>query len=371
MSRAAFAGEGPGRATVLVIDDDESMRRLASGLLSRQHRVLEADGVVAGLALMATEPVDLVLMDVMMPGVSGLDGCRALKATAKGFLPILLLTALGEPEDVVAGLEAGADDFLTKPVNRRELELRVAAFLTIRRQSQEIERQLTELRHLAILKDDLVGVLVHDLRNPLSAVMSCFNLLGQAISDAESREDVRLGLEATRRVIELADDLLMVRLLEEGKLRPTFEVGTPVAVVSEALDTLRPMARERHVELELHDGGDVQMRLDKKLLRRAVENLVSNAVKYTRERVEVSVTPSGESAEVTVADRGPGIPDAYKPSMFEKYGSVEAHTGNARRGVGLGLYMVRLVAAAHQGAVTVEDRVGGGTVFRLRLGTHV
>jgi signal transduction histidine kinase len=351
-----------------VVDDDDAMRRLASSILSRHHRVLEADGVAAALAVMAIEDVDLVVMDVMMPGVSGLDGCRALKAFAKGFLPILLLTALGEPDDVIAGLEAGADDFLTKPVNRRELELRVAAFLTIRRQGQEIARQLAELRHLSTLKDDLVGVLVHDLRNPLSAVMSCFSLLGKSVTDAESQEDVRLGLDATRRVVELADDLLMVRLLEEGKLTPTFVLGKPVAVVTEALDTLRPMARERHVELRLHERGDIQLPLDRKLLRRAVENLVTNAVKYTRETVEVSVTPAGASAEVTVADRGPGIPDAYKPSMFEKYGSVEARSGNTRRGIGLGLYMVRLVAAVHHGAVTVEDRAGGGTVFRLRLG---
>ena len=360
-------GAGP-VATVLVIDDDEAMRRLAAGMLSGRYRVREADGVVAGLAVLAQEPVDLVLMDVMMPGISGLDGCRRLKAAAGGFLPVLLLTALSEPADVVAGLEAGADDFLSKPVSRRELELRVATFVKLRRQEQLIERQLLELRELVALKDDLVDVLVHDLRNPLASVLSIFGLLADTAIGAEMKEDVRVGLDATKHVIALADDLLTVRLLEAGKLEPTLELCSPLVVVREAVDAQRRAAEDRHVQLSVQGAEQLLLRVDKKLLRRAVENLVGNAIKYTQGSVDVGVLPCDGGVEVTVADRGRGIPDACKPRLFEKYGSVEAQEGQARRGVGLGLYLVRMVATAHHGAICVEDRDGGGTIFRLRLG---
>jgi signal transduction histidine kinase len=128
------------------------------------------------------------------------------------------------------------------------------------------------------------------------------------------------------------------------------------------------MAQERNVELVLAAGSDTPLPIDRKLVRRAVENLITNALKYTRGRVDVGVSHvAGSDAEVTVADEGPGIPDALKSGLFEKFGSVEASRGQTRRGIGLGLYMVRLVAAAHGGTVAVEDRSGGGTVFRLTL----
>lgn len=356
------------KSTVLVIDDDDGMRRLAQRMLGATYRVIEADGVAAGLALFAKEEVDLVLMDVTMPGINGLDGCRSLKAAAKGFLPVLLLTGLGGQEDVLAGLEAGADDFLTKPISRRELELRVATFIKLRRQELEIERHLLELQRLVRLKDDLVGVLVHDLRNPLAAVLTIFKLLEGTAIDEAMKEDVRVGLGAAQRVLELADDLLTVQLLEESKLALTLEDAPPSSVVKAAVETMRPMASDRRVQISVAGAEDFNVAFDRKLLRRAVENLLSNAVKYTQKSIEVTVTPFERGAEIAIADRGRGIPDVHKSTLFEKYGSVEAREGNVRRGVGLGLYMVRLVAEAHHGSVSVEDRESGGTIFRLRIG---
>jgi signal transduction histidine kinase len=336
-------------------------------VLTSEYAVFEAGSVDEGLSIMAAYPVDLVLLDVMLPGTSGRVGCRLLKGMATGFLPVLFLTALGEPADVAAGFEAGADDFLTKPVNLHELSLRVAAFVRLRRQEQALARQVRELWELSALKDDLVGVLVHDLRNPLSAIVSVFHELARTVPDPAVQEDVYFGLEATKRVLELADDLLTVRLLEEGKLSPELELSRPSDVVREAVEAMRPIAKERSVRLEVHSREDVTLPLDRKLLRRAVENLVANALKYTRGSVEVRVTPKDGCSEVLVADRGPGIPDGVKPALFEKYGSAEQRLGQARRGVGLGLYLVRLVASMHHGDVSVQDRPGGGTVFRLTL----
>ncbi len=362
---AVGAGE---RETVLVVDDDEYMRRLIARTLSSRYRTLEAPGVAAGLEVLAREPVDLVVMDVMMPGLDGFEGCRRVKAQAKGYLPVLLLTALGEQEDRNAGLEAGADDFLTKPADRYELELRVGTFLKLRRQERQIQRQLAELREVVSLKDELVSLLVHDLRNPLSAMFSALHLLQDSVTEPEAREDLRLGLDSAAKIRDLVDDLMQVRLLEEGKLKLAVEPADLGEVVRAAVETVRPQAQERRVALDVTTPAGVSLPLDRKLVRRAVENLLSNAMKYTRGRVEVSVVPGASCAEVRVGDTGTGIPEAYKPALFEKFGSVEARQGNARRGIGLGLYMVRLVAAAHGGSVSAEDRVGGGTVFRLHLG---
>src|SRR5439155_1665515 len=206
---------------------------------------------------------DLVLLDVMMPGMTGYDVCKKIKErSGQPFLPVLLVTALSEQEQKNLGLQAGADDFLTKPVDRRELLLRVRSFLRLRAQ------------------------------------------------DA------------------------LIRL-------STAVEGDPVASV------------------------------DGKLVRRAIENLLGNAMKYTPAGRDVSVALRHRDAavEIEVADRGPGIPAELRSTMFQKYGSVEAKKGGSRKGFGLGLYMVKLVADGHGGAAEVVDREGGGAVFRVRLRT--
>ena len=356
------------RATVLVVDDDPDLRRLMRRTLERWHDVLEADGVAEALALVSQRHVDLVLLDVMMPGTDGLAGCRAIKAASKDYLPVLLVTALGAQDDRNAGLEAGADDFLTKPVDRRELVLRVATFLRLRRQELVIARQLRELQELSALKDDLVSLLVHDLRNPLAAALSSLHFLARAAT-GEAGEDARLALDGAQKVNQLLDEVVLVRMLEEGSRAPAPETVSIAALVAEAVAPLRAMAAERKVTIDLNAAREVSVALDRQLVRRAVENLVTNAVRYTRQRVQVDVLPLEDGVEVRVTDQGLGVPDDVKPVLFEKYGAVGARLAKARRGVGVGLYLVRLVAAAHGGEVAVEDREGGGTVFRLRLGS--
>lgn len=358
------------RSTVMVVDDDPLARELTVRALMAQNTVHEAESVADAIAILETETIDVVVLDVMMPGMSGLDGCKVLKATVDRFLPVVMLTALQSQDQRNLGLSVGADDYLSKPVDRRELQLRVAAFARSSQQDRIIRSQMDELKELAALKDDLVEVLVHDLRNPLSAVMSTFSLIHSTglITDPEDLKDLQMGMTASRRISGLLDELLQVRLLEEGKLIPRRLPTSIEGVVRDAIATLKPGALERGITVDFQTTpADTTLNVDASLLQRAIENLLSNAVKYTREQVDVRVGQSPHSVEVTVADRGPGIPEMLRPQMFEKFGSIEASRGHQRRGIGLGLYMVRLVAAAHGGKVSVESREGGGSLFRLAL----
>jgi signal transduction histidine kinase len=358
------------QAAILVVDDDPRNRALLRGYLQSQYDVLEAGSGPEALELMARAPVDLVLLDVMMPGMSGFDVCREVKKrTDKGVLPVLMLTALSEQEDRNSGLQAGADDFLSKPVNRHELALRVAAFLRLRQQDQLVRRQFEELRLLDALKDDLVSLMVHDLRNPLAAVLAHLNMLRAEIQDPELKEEAAAAFGAAAKLRETLNDMLQVRLLEEGKLVLNLEVHPIADVVTEAIASIKPAATERGVQVGLEAEGHPALPLDRKLVGRAVENVLSNALRYSPShgRVDVQVHAAEDGVEITVADRGPGVPDVLKASLFEKFGSVEAAKGEARRGYGLGLYLVRLVASAHGGRAVVRNREGGGSVFGLWL----
>jgi signal transduction histidine kinase len=322
----------------------------------------------------------------MMPRVNGFDVCRRIKS-ARGdqpYLPVILLTALGQQEDRNTGLEAGADEFLTKPVNRQELLLRVRMFLRIRAQESRIRQQIAaleqrdavirhqieELRALDSLKDDLVSLMVHDLRNPLGGIVGFLDTFERHVADPELREDAHIALEASDRLRETLDDILQVRLLESGTVRLHREVVETAALVAEAIGSVHGAARARHVEISReNDALDPHILADRKLVRRAIENLLTNALKYSPAGgvILAAIHQDNGDIEIEISDRGTGIPDDVKSQLFQKFGSVEAARGERRRGIGLGLYLVKLVAAAHGGRAVVRDREGGGTVFGLHL----
>lgn len=361
-------GEVP-RSRVLVIDDEPRNRGLVRALLA-DHEVVEAAGAADGYRILETAPIDLVLLDVMMPEIDGFAACREIKARwVEPYLPVILLTALGDQEHRNHGFESGADDFISKPFDRRELQLRVAAFLRLRHQDDLIRRQIDELRRLDRLKDDLAALIVHDLRNPLSGLDGFLQVLRRTAAAEGQQEMVDWALLAARNLRDTVEDMLKVRMMEESQLelhRSRFKLRR---LAEQAADSLRGDAEARSLELKI-TGEDAEVDADEALLRRAVENLLANGLRYTRSGTGVDVTIrtcAGDGVGIDVADRGPGIADPIKQTLFEKYSSVEARSGQARRGNGLGLYLVRLTVEAHGGTVAALDRPGGGTIFRITL----
>ena len=357
-------------ASILVVDDEDHTRALLRAMLGGQHRVLEAANGPAALDLLEAEQVDLVLLDVMMPGMNGYDVCQKIKQRAgEPLLPVLLVTALSEQEQKNLGLQAGADDFLTKPVDRRELLLRVRAFLRLRSQDTLIRLQLKQLAQLQNTKDEMLSLMVHDLRSPLAGIVSHLSLIIEDAPEGHLREDAQAALRSADGMRDSLEEALQIRLLEEGQLPIARAPVDLKALVRDAAATLEPTARRKRIQLSTTLDGEAVASVDGKLVRRAIENLLGNALKYTPagKDVSVAVRHRDGTVEIEVSDRGPGIPAELKATMFEKYGSVEAKKGGPRKGFGLGLYMVKLVADGHGGVAHVLDRDGGGAVFSIRL----
>jgi signal transduction histidine kinase len=359
--------------TIVVVDDDRANRAVVRAYLRERYRVLEAGDAETALELVEREKVDLVLLDVRMPGIDGYEACRAIKQSraGKSLLPVVLLTALNERADRHRGLEAGADDFLTKPVDGHELRLRVAAFTSLARKDALLRRQKEQLEHLGALKDDLVSLLVHDMRNPLTSVMAVLSLLKKSATDPEAASDIALGMIAASRLRDVIEDVLEVHRLEAAELKLRIEEVSMRSLVRSAAETLDGAARLAGVRIDCANIDEVTIAVDRRLVRRALENLMTNAIKYSPRQaaVDVRARQAGDRIEIDVADRGPGIPEVARQRIFDKFGTVEARQDTARRGYGLGLYLVRLVAAAHHGEIRVRDREGGGTVFTLAVPT--
>lgn len=358
------------RARILVVDDDPHDRELLRAWLDPAHDVVEAAGGQAAVALVERGGIDLVLLDYVMPGMSGLETCRALRRLRPDDLdlPVLLVSALPGQANRNDGLAAGANDFIATPCDPTELKLRVGAFLRAKRQDAMIRAQLAELRRLSALKDDLIALVAHDLRGPIGSILTLVGLAQGEVADPEVRKDLEVAYSAADRAREIAEDLLQVRLLEHGEHAPRRLVTLADEVVRDAIRTVEPAARTRKIPIRVASAGDLAYPLDAPLVRRAVENLVANAVRHSPEGspVAVAIRRSGDELDIDVEDRGPTIPEASRDAVFRTFAPAERR-GLPRRTYGLGLYLVRLVAEAHGGTATVEDAQAGGALFRLRL----
>ncbi len=358
------------RQRILIVDDNPRNLELLRSVLEDDVDIVAAEDGETALALVASPDIDLVLLDVMMPGLTGYDVSRRIRELRGGeYLPVLMLTSLSAVAERVAGFEAGADDFITKPINTHELRLRVRAFLRTRQLDRERRALLEDLQRLHDLKDDLSALLVHDLRNPLAGLLANLHLLADEPLTPDAQESVDAALLATTRLSEMVDDLLQVRMLEDGALQVRLEPLRVGDVVADAVRTMAGAARERRMGIDQDLSEPISVHGEATLLRRAIENLLANSIRHATpgHAICVCVRRQGDHAEISVQDSGPGIPPEQRPLLFSKYGTSELRRTGRRSGHGLGLYLVSLVMRAHAGSAHVDDTFDLGTRVILRL----
>ena len=360
-------------ARMLVVDDDPRSAKLLEGyLVGEGYQVRTAPEGATALDLAREETPDVVLLDVMMPGMTGYEVCRQLKSEPRTRLTqVMLVTALDSTPDRVEGLDTGADDFVSKPVRREEFLAKVRALLRVRRLLVDLEEargELTARNEELQLKRTLAQTLVHDLKNPLSAILGNLDLL-ELRGAEELRYLVQRSKQGAVRMLKMILNLLDVEGLEEGRLVPSLQRLDAVDLVGSTLAEAEAAAEQKGVRLALEPGGAVFIDADPVLLRRVVDNLLSNAVAHTPQdhAVTIAVGLREEGVEIRVEDEGPGIPEDHRERIFEKYAQAEMRKTGITANRGLGLTFCRLAIEAHGGTIWVEEAEGGGACFRTVL----
>lgn len=358
-------------ARLLIVDDEERNRLLLRGQLrGTGHELLEAVDGEEALALAAAERFDLVLLDVMMPGIDGLQVCAQLKADERTRgIPVVLVTALGA-EHRLRGLEAGADEFLTKPVDRAELLARVRSLLRVKAYQDELLAKNERLRQLETMRREFVGMLSHDMRNLLTGISGFFRLLaeGQARPGAAGHDDLlAMARHSAEQLHEMTAGLVDLYRLEENDLRLERGAVDVERLVDEAMLSVGLPAREKQLRLERTVEPGLTVMGDRALLSRALTNLLGNAVKFSPAASVVRVIGrrAGGAAEIAVVDNGPGVPPEQREAVFQPFYQLPQH--RLGQGSGLGLAFCRRVAELHGGAIGVESQPGAGSRFWLRL----
>ena len=363
---------------ILVVDDDPRNRKLLEEyLIGAGYDVrLAADGRTA-LASAAERPPDLVLLDVMMPDLSGLEVCRQLKNDPRTRLcQVVLVTALDGAPHRVEGLDTGADDYVSKPVRREEFMAKVRSMLRAHSLLAELEEARStlaarnaKLEELEGLKETLTQTLVHDLKNPLAAVLGNLELMERK-ADESILHLVRRSKAAAWRMHQMILNLLDIGQLEEGKLVLRPETIDADSLARKACIEMEGGAAQRGVRLEVAPGSDkASLRGDSTVLRRVMDNLLANAIEHSPKggAVSVAVTLCDEGVEIAVADQGPGVPPEFRERIFEKFQRLESRKSVPGANRGLGLTFCRLAVEAHGGTIWVDDAPGGGALFRALL----
>ena len=360
---------------VLVVDDDPRNRKLLEEyLIGAGYDVRLAQDGRSALAMAAERPPDLVLLDVMMPDLSGLDVCRQIKADPRTRLcQVVLVTALDGTPHKVEGLDTGADDYIAKPVRREEFMAKVRSLLRARRLLAELEdaretlaSRNAKLEELEALKETLSQTLVHDLKNPLAAVLGNLELMERRADEAILHL-VRRSKAAAWRMHQMILNLLDIGQLEEGKLLLHPESIDAGSLAKKACQEMEGAATQRGIRFAVDAGENAAvLRGDGAVLRRVVDNLLSNAIEHSPQGgvVTIAVTPCDEGIEVAVGDQGPGVPAEFRERIFEKFQRLENRKSIPGANRGLGLTFCRLAVEAHGGTIWVDDAPGGGALFR-------
>lgn len=356
------------KATILIADDEDFALLLLGDLLRHHGYLVEtaSDGEAALQRALALRP-DAILLDVMMPKLDGFEVCARLKAAhSTRAIPVLLVTALNRQEFRNRGIEAGADDFLNKPYDATEIALRVRNAVRTKRLFDESESNYQRLERLERSRDELVHMLVHDLRNPLAAASLASEMLDDELQDlllGDHHALLHAVREGLREVTGLVNQILEYSRLESESL-PVEQAPVDLLELLER-HAANPLLCERQVVLDLPRSA-VRICSDPDLLNRVVENLLSNAAKYTKrgDEIRLSLELDGKLARVVVEDSGCGFDPAHAEAIFDKFFQVERRgLPGANGSSGLGLSFCKLAIEALGGNIRAESRPGQGSRF--------
>ena len=369
---------------VLVIDDEMGPRESLRMLLKPSYQVHTADSVERGLQLLTEKKPDAIVMDIRMPGMTGIEGLRRIRQIDP-HLSVIMLTGFGALETAKEALRLGANDYISKPFDAREMREvinRNVERTRLHRTSESAASEIKELNNRLLQelaqKERLASLgqasaeFVHDIGNPLTIVWGYVQLLAKKLEESENSENPNTGgsgkeLEIIEQNVRLCRDLITMWQSYGSADAAPHQLVSISGIVREVVESVGGMAKENGVELKC-DVTDNPCNLtgDAVQITRAIQNVMINAIQASTERkgtVEVSCIPKDFYVDVRVADTGHGISPEQISKIFDPYFT----TKQGKSGTGLGLYITKKVVEDHSGSIKVDSTLGTGTTITIRL----
>lgn len=371
---------------ILVIDDNPTNLDVLSELLDKQHFVVlfALDGK-SGLHRAESGRPDIILLDVIMPGMDGFEICRQLKANNRTKdIPVIFMTALSETVDKVKGFKLGAIDYITKPIQPEEVLVRITTHLKIQQLQRELHAKNEELRtsnqqlhaslerekELNTLKSRFISIASHELRSPLAAIQlttSTLKSYGKRMSEEKKAASLERIEKVVNHITEMLNDVLLLSKVDAQNYEFSPKLTDIENLCRSIMGEIMLMSEETHTILFSSTAEHLQVAVDPKLMRHILSNLLSNAIKYSPagSTIYFGLFPKDNNVIFRVKDEGIGISEDDQHHLFDAF-----HRGTnvgEVAGIGLGLSIVKQFVGLHDGTIEVESEVNKGTIFTVTI----
>lgn len=365
----------PSEYKVLIVDDVMSNVLLLKVLLTNEKfKIVTATNGTQALDVVDKEQPDLILLDVMMPDMSGFEVSQHLKAKPEtNDIPIIFLTALNSTADIVKGFQVGANDFISKPFNKEELIIRVMHQISLIAAKRIILRQTEELKRTIMGRDKLYSVIAHDLRSPMGSIKMVLNMLILNLPSSkignEMFEMLTMANQTTEEVFALLDNLLKWTKSQIGKLNVVYQDMDIVGVIQGVIEIFSMVAELKKIKIGLESPAELEVHADIDMLKTVVRNLISNAIKFSNEGgdVLVKIIDEGGQAVISVVDSGCGISEEDQAKLLHTDTHFSTFGTNNEEGSGLGLLLCQDFVIKNGGKLWFTSKKGTGSTFSFSV----
>ncbi len=376
------------QANILIVDDTPDNLHLLVGMLKERGYTIRpaSDGQYA-LATIQAELPDLILLDIMMPGINGYEVCQQLKADEQTHdIPIIFISGLHRTVDKVKAFASGAVDYITKPFQPEEVIARVQTHLTLRKLQQDLQQEVArrkqseeqlrelnaQLQEANAAKDKFFSIIAHDLRGPMGTFLQLSDLMTEKREGYSKEEIINIMTtqrDSATRLFDLLENLLSWARSQQGRLEYNPQQIDLSTVAAWNVSLLAPQGEQKQITLRNLIEEKIFVYADYHLVATVVRNLISNALKFTRAQgtIEVCATPNGRYIEIAVSDTGIGIPEEALPKLFRLDARYKQIGTANERGTGLGLLLCKEFVERHGGSIWLESEAGKGTTVRFTL----
>jgi two-component system, sensor histidine kinase and response regulator len=366
-SKGEFELKPADQHSILIVDDlAKNIQLVAKFLTDEGYNLFFAQSGEIALKQVNARPFDLILLDVMMPGMDGFEVCRKIKENEKtNNIPIIFLTAKTDDDAIVKGFTMGGVDYITKPFNPVELIARVRTHINLRQREKE-------LRDLNNTKDTLLSVISHDLKTPFFNIMGLGDLLlkgYEEYDDALKKELISNMVESSRISHNLLENLLSWIRVQTGKIQCVPQPVNLLAIISEIFRLVETQIKNKDVACILEIDESIFVRADDNMFQTIIRNLLTNAIKYTPRGGIVKVISNVEDnrAIIEVIDTGIGMSAEKLETLFIPTNISSTPGTENESGTGFGLILVKQFVELNGGQIKVESRPGKGTTFQIIL----
>ncbi|MEG0807400.1 MAG: hybrid sensor histidine kinase/response regulator [Alistipes sp.] len=361
--------------TILAVDDITTNIMLLKAVLGRaKYKIITATSGAEALEKVSKENPDLILLDIMMPDMDGYEVLERLKSDQSvRSIPVIFLTALHNPEDIVKGFKLGASDYISKPFNHEELITRVAHHIFLAAAQRTITQQRDELQATVEARDKMYSVIAHDLRSPIGTLKMVFNMLLVNLTPeqvgADNHEMITMGNNITESTFMLLDNLLKWTKSQTGRMNTVFQKVDICEVVLFASKMSDLVAQVKNIAVEYEIPDPIQVSCDVDMVKTIMRNLMSNAVKFSQEggRIIISIKETPTHAVISIRDFGTGIKEEDLPKLLNPELAYTTYGTKNEEGSGLGLQLCQNLTQRNGGQITIESKYGEGSTFSFSI----